>query len=146
WQRWARAWHEALVAKYGDRYAVDPRRTLLAKTDYGGKEHCELQKTLGIARPWHACEGTVLASKLVLTIFRNQATDQGIEPKYLAPLAVAVRSAIARHHTSQAEQCKNARLASGANEAVVQALDLLRSTDTWRYDSSLLLPSCREGT
>jgi len=148
WQRWARVWHTALVDKYGDRHIIDPGRTLLAKTDYDSREqeHRDLQKALGVTRPWHAGEGVALASKLITNIFRNLAADQGIEPKHFAPLVVAVRSAIARHHTSWANENRNATLALGADDAVAQALDLVRPTGAWRYDTATLVRTCSEGS
>lgn len=145
WQRWARAWHETLVSRYGDRYAVEPRRTLLAKTDYDGATHRDLQQGLGVARPWHACEGAALAEKLIDDIFLSLAADRGIEPKHLAPLVVAVRTAIARHHTSDAREYKDATLKAGGGVAIAQALDLVRATDDWRHDCEKLAPRCSGG-
>ncbi len=148
WQRWARAWHTALVDTYGDRHIIDPGRILLAKTDYDSREqgHRDLQKALGVTRPWHAGEGVALASNLMVNIFRNIAADQGIKPKRFAPLVVAVRSAIARHHTSWANENRNATLALGADAAVAQALDLVRPTSAWRYDTGTLVRTCSEGS
>lgn len=104
WQRWAHGWQALLIEQYGKQFTVQLGRELLAKTDRLSdwqREH-DLEKTLGIKRPPHACAG-VLASAMLMAQRLSQQVAPERREAGLA-LTCAVLSAIARHHTPTATE------------------------------------------
>lgn len=127
WQDRARAWQD-LVAAQPRRIAAPPSATLLAKTVFDpapDSGHVALQKDAP-RLPWHAVEGALFAERLLQAALIQVVPGDGRKR-----LVRAVRTAIARHHTIDAHENKEAHLAPGADGAVREALRLACGGYAW---------------
>lgn len=120
WQAWARGWQAALVARYGEQYAVQPGRAFLAKTDRpeDWREERALREGMRVKRPNHACVGVMAGGRLIAALLLER---NGNLPGAKA-LALATWSAIARHHAPTAREYDQAAWDAEARGVIGQAL------------------------
>jgi CRISPR-associated endonuclease/helicase Cas3 len=137
WQAYAQEWEQRIALQ---RQIAPPGEQLLAKTEFDPRPdrgHRELQRALGRA-PHHAVEGVALADPFMRSAISRTATGSGGER-----LLRATRSAIARHHTLDAERNARAQLAPGAPAAIQGAIALACGTLAWSSALPPLHPATR---
>jgi CRISPR-associated endonuclease/helicase Cas3 len=134
WQEWAWAWQKLLYKQQPSLSTLPELPFFYAKTEFdNSKEQRDLQREMKLKRPNHACESVIIGREMIAdSLGINDANSK------LLPLFFAVCGAIARHHTPNAHTYDNVMLASGAEEAVKEALEQVRQNASWKCDLSLL--------
>jgi CRISPR-associated endonuclease/helicase Cas3 len=144
WQRWARAWQHLLYTKgqWTSPYREPDRSFFFAKTNYDfrSKEQYEWKQELREKRPHHACESVVAGRRLILhSLGINSPHSPNI------PVARAVCSAIAHHHTPTAHEYGKTEISPIARTAIQNALEAVRRGGHWSYDLDRLTLTFEKG-
>ena len=143
WQRWAHATQEALTARYGTLYTIQPGREFLVKTDAltSWQDEAAVQNSLcqqHITRPMHACAGVLAAGQLIARRFL--ASAQPDQRSAVSSLTRATLTAIAHHHAPTAASYDTVSWRMGAvRDVFAQVLSACRLTDS-RPDALDLAP------
>lgn len=112
WQRWAHEWQRRIGVPVADDYMV-------VHTDYNpdDPDHQAIEKAMPGSRPPHAVEGAVAIRKVIHELLG--APQQG-DPRL--KLVKAVFTAIARHHSPQADRYHEFNLHPAAGPTVARIL------------------------
>ncbi|GHO77467.1 CRISPR-associated helicase/endonuclease Cas3 [Ktedonobacter sp. SOSP1-85] len=133
WQLWARNWQRLLLEKthWGAHYQEPAKNTFLAKTDYDwrSKEQKKWQREVPGKRPHHACESVMLGRSLILDSLAVNRVDH---PNL--PVARAICTAIAHHHTPKAHTYGTTHIHPAARTAIEKAIHAVRRDQTWHYN------------
>lgn len=129
WQRWAHAWQQALVSKYGETYR--PQKAPFAHTDYNWKRHREIERGFKPVRPYHACEGAYLAARIVHAIIADKQ------------LAKAITAAIARHHGATSTQYAQIQLIPDAAQYILKMLHEASHRESWQVDNAVIISTIK---
>lgn len=142
WQDWAWSWQKLLCEQQSSLSALPELPFFYAKTEFdNSQEQRDLQRGMKLKRPNHACESVVIGRDMI-------ADSLGIndENSKLLPLFFAVCGAIARHHTPSAHTYDSVVLASGAEEAIREAIAQVQQSAFWQYNLSLLETKAIKGS
>jgi len=115
WQNWAHEWQRQIRMPVAED-------TMVVHTDYNpdDPQHQAIEKAIPGSRPPHAAEGAVAVLKVIHKLL---GTPQQGDPRL--KLIKAVFTAIARHHSPQADSYQGFSLHPAAKAAVAQVLGLL---------------------
>ncbi len=115
WQQWARNYQAALYKEGLGELVTDPS-FMIAHTRSETDRHREIEKSIKPKRPHHAGEGAIAIARIVNTFF-------SAVPNAREPLRKITLSAIARHHSAQADSFdEKYHLEDAARDALFAAM------------------------